>query len=70
MKAYPDDSEDRAEIAKYIRLYNTERQHQTLGYKTPTKVCYAITFEEAKDRMLEYPSSRIPASIMERIAFD
>jgi putative transposase len=68
LKAYPGASVARAEIAKYIRYYNTEKPHQSLGYKAPAEVYYDNTVEEAKERMLESVSSRTPASTIERVA--
>ena len=37
LKAYLDTSEAKMETGKYIRFYNTERPHQSLGYKTPAE---------------------------------
>jgi putative transposase len=68
LKAYPDASVARAEIARYIRFYNTERPHQSLGYKTPAEVYYANIVEVPNKRMLESVSSRTSPSTIERIA--
>ena len=57
-----------AEIAKYISFYDTERPHQSLGYKTPAEVYCANTVEETKECMLESTPSRAPTSNIERIA--
>ena len=68
LKAYSDASVARAEIAKYIRFYNTERPHQSLGYKTPAEVYYACAVEVAKEGMLESVTSRTPACTTQGIA--
>jgi putative transposase len=38
LKAYQDTREAKREIGAYITFYNTERPHQSLGYKTPAEV--------------------------------
>jgi putative transposase len=38
LKAYDSVSEARAGIGAYLRFYNNERFHQTLGYQTPAQV--------------------------------
>ena len=38
LKAYKDGREARISLAKYFRFYNTERSHQSHGYKTPAEV--------------------------------
>jgi putative transposase len=38
LKAYQDGREARIEIGRYIHFYNSERPHQSLGYKTPAEV--------------------------------
>jgi putative transposase len=52
LKAYQDTKEARAEIAKYIRFYNAERPHQSLGYKTPAQEYYSGPIAVVKERML------------------
>jgi len=52
LKAYRDAREARSEIGKYIRFYNTERPHQSLGYKTPAEEYSALTIEVVKEPML------------------
>lgn len=41
LKPYDDVDEARAGIKKYIEFYNNQRQHQSLGYKTPAEVYFA-----------------------------
>lgn len=38
LKAYEDGREGRAGLGNYFRFYNTERPHQTHGYRTPAEV--------------------------------
>ena len=38
LKAYEDGRDARAGIGDYFRFYNTERPHQSLGYRTPAEV--------------------------------
>jgi putative transposase len=38
LKAYQNGREARISLANYFRFYNTERSHQSLGYKTPAEV--------------------------------
>ena len=38
LKAYQDGREARTSLGEYFRFYNTERLHQTLGYRTPAQV--------------------------------
>jgi putative transposase len=38
LKAYQDGREARTGLGNYFRFYNTERLHQTLGYRTPAEV--------------------------------
>jgi putative transposase len=68
LKAYQDASVARVEIAKYIRFYNTERPHQSLGYKTPAEVYYANTVEVAKEHMLESVTSGTSVSNLAKVA--
>jgi putative transposase len=39
LKGYATPVELKQRLAKYFRLYNTERSHQSPGYKTPDEVC-------------------------------
>jgi len=38
LKAYQDGREARISLGEYFRFYNTERPHQSLGYRTPAEV--------------------------------
>jgi len=38
LKAYQDGRDARTGISNYFRFYNTERPHQSLGYRTPAEV--------------------------------
>ncbi len=38
LKAYQDGRDARVGLGNYFRFYNTERPHQTLGYRTPAEV--------------------------------
>ncbi len=46
LKAYQDGRDARISLGNYFRFYNTERPHQSHGYRTPAEV-YCITTEEA-----------------------
>lgn len=52
LKTYQDAYETRSELAKYFVFYNTERPHQSLGYKTPAEEYHTRTVEVAKERVL------------------
>jgi putative transposase len=45
LKAYQDAREARIGLGNYFRFYNTERPHQTHGYRTPAEV-YSVTLLE------------------------
>lgn len=49
LKAYEDIKQARVSIAEWIRFYNFERQHQSLGYRTPWEVYQNIQKEEQKN---------------------
>ena len=38
LNAYQDGREARISLGNYFRFYNSERSHQSLGYRTPTEV--------------------------------
>ncbi len=60
LKAYQDGRAARTEIGKYIRFYNTERPHQSLGYKTPAEEYFNQPIAVVKERMLifgKHPNS-------------
>jgi putative transposase len=53
LKAYSSGREARAGLYDYFRFYNTQRPHQSLGYRTPAEVFnggLAESTEEAKER--------------------
>jgi putative transposase len=52
LKAYSDAQEARREIGRYIRFYNIQRPHQSLGYRTPAEVYSAGPVAVVKKRML------------------
>ncbi len=49
LKAYQDGREARIGLGNYFRFYNTERPHQTHGYRTPAEV-YTSTLVESASR--------------------
>ncbi|MFH1638827.1 MAG: integrase core domain-containing protein, partial [Chloroflexota bacterium] len=46
LKAYQDGRDARISLGNYFRFYNTERPHQSHGYRTPAEV-YCTTMVEA-----------------------
>jgi putative transposase len=68
LKAYPNAIIARAEIAKYIRFYNYERPHQSLGYKTPAEEYYAEPIEVDQESMLQSEEPRSRTIYTARIA--
>jgi putative transposase len=52
LKAYPDTLEARREIGRYLRFYNAERPHQSLGYQTPAQEYYTEPIAVVKEGML------------------
>ncbi len=60
LKAYQEAREARTEIARYIKFYNSERPHQSLGYKTPAEEYYPEPIVEVKDDMLQFQTSLVP----------
>ena len=46
LRAYESVREARVRIDAYMRFYNNERPHQSLGYRTP-----AQTYNEAQDQL-------------------
>ena len=40
--------EAKKSLGSYIKFYNEERPHQSLGYKTPNEVCWAEGSERMK----------------------
>jgi putative transposase len=53
LKSYRDGKEARDEIGEYFRFYNTERPHQSMGYRTPAEVFTPTTLETTKGGMVE-----------------
>jgi putative transposase len=53
LKSYRDGKEARDEIGEYFRFYNTERPHQSMGYRTPAEVFTSTTLETTKGGMVE-----------------
>ena len=49
LKAYQDGKDARVELNRYFRFYNTQRPHQTHGYRTPAEV-FTSTLVEATSR--------------------
>jgi putative transposase len=56
LKAYRDGTEARRSLDGYFLFYNSERPHQSLGYRTPAEV-YAGTLESINGGMVQSPSS-------------
>jgi putative transposase len=54
LKSYRDGKEARTEIGNYFRFYNTERPHQSLGYRTPAEVFTSSTVETTNGGMVEF----------------
>lgn len=46
LKVYESPKDARRNIARYIEYYNSERPHQSLGYRTPAEVYYSQHFAE------------------------
>jgi len=53
LKAYQDGREARIGLGNYFRFYNTERPHQTHGYRTPAEVYSVIPVEATNGGMVE-----------------
>jgi putative transposase len=53
LKAYQDGREARIGLGNYFRFYNTERPHQSHGYRTPAEVYYTTTVEATGTGMVE-----------------
>jgi len=43
IKEYLDEHELKHQLKKYFYFYNFEREHQSLGYKTPAEVYYNLS---------------------------
>ncbi len=53
LKAYQDGREAKIGLGNYFRFYNTERPHQTLGYRTPAEIFNSMTIEATSAGMVE-----------------
>ena len=53
LKAYQDGREARIELGKYFHFYNTERPHQSLGYRTPAEEHYTRNLELINEDVLK-----------------
>lgn len=53
LKAYQDGREARIGLGNYFRFYNTERPHQTHGYRTPAEVFTSTPVEATSAGMVE-----------------
>jgi putative transposase len=53
LKAYQDGREARIGLGNYFRFYNTERPHQSHGYRTPAEVFTSIPVEVIGRGMVE-----------------
>ena len=53
LKAYQDGREARIGLGNYFRFYNTERPHQTHGYRTPAEVYTSTPVEPTSRGMVE-----------------
>ncbi len=53
LKAYQDGREARISLGNYFRFYNTERPHQTHGYRTPAEVFNSMMVETTSCCMVE-----------------
>jgi len=62
LKAYQDGREARIGLGNYFRFYNTERPHQTHGYRTPAEV-FTSTPVEATSRVMVESSTPDPLEI-------
>jgi Transposase and inactivated derivatives len=54
LKAYQDGRDARISLGNYFRFYNTERLHQTHGYRTPAEVFNTTLVESISSSMLEF----------------
>jgi putative transposase len=57
LRAYQDGKEARDSLARYFRFYNTERPHQSLGYRTPEEV-YTGPMESINGGMVQSPLTK------------
>ena len=57
LKAYENSKDASDSIGAYFRFYNTERPHQSLGYRTPAEVFNSFPLEANEGGVLESLSS-------------
>jgi putative transposase len=62
LKAYQDGRDARAGLSTYYSFYNTERPHQSLGYRTPAEIFTSTPVETTSRDMVESLTSE-PLSI-------
>jgi len=53
LRAYQDGREARVSLGNYFRFYNTERPHQSHGYRTPAEVFNSMVVEATRGDMVE-----------------
>jgi len=53
LKAYQDGRDARVSLSEYFHFYNTERPHQSLGYRTPAEVFNSTMVEATSAGMVE-----------------
>ena len=53
LKAYQDSREAKVSLGNYFHFYNTERPHQTLGYKTPAETFISTPLGVTNENMVE-----------------
>ena len=53
LKAYQDGRDARIGLGNYFRFYNTERPHQTHGYRTPAEVFSSTPVEATNGDVVE-----------------
>ncbi len=53
LKACQDGRDAKTSLGNYFHFYNTERPHQTLGYKTPVEVFISTPVEVTNEDMIE-----------------
>jgi len=68
LKAYQDGKEARTQLGQYFHFYNTERPHQSLGYRTPAEEYYARKVETINEGMVESEKPGIRTLNLVRIA--
>jgi putative transposase len=72
LHAYASVSEAKAGISAWLRFYNEERQHQSLGYRTPRQIYQAgrwICGRSAMPTGCASPTSRASSESGEMLAF-